>query len=164
MRLIIVVALALLLAPAAALAASIDIGQAINGGLLEIISGAIAAAIAALVGWVSIIIKSKFKIDIEARHREALIAFLQRQAGSLVADGAVKLAGIRVEVKSEALAAAANAALAAIPGALKFFGLTPERLQAMIIDMLPRQPAVASAQAIAIDVANPATPSTAPAA
>lgn len=150
---------AFVLAPSFAFAASIEIGQALNGGLQEIINAAVTALIAGLVGWLAIVVKSKFNIDIEARHREALTAFLQRQASGLIADGAVKLSGVRVEVKSDALAAAANAALSAIPGVLKFFGLTPEKLQGMIVDMLPKEPSVAAAQAVAIDVANPATPS-----
>jgi hypothetical protein len=93
------------------------------------------------------------------RHREALTSFLQRQASGLVATGAVKLQGVKVEVQSAALAAAANAALAAIPNALNWFGLTPAKIEGMIADLLPKQPAVAQAQAVAIDVANPATPS-----
>lgn len=166
MKLFLSVAMAayVMLCAPSAFAASIDIGQALNGSLQEIIDGAITALIAGLVGWVVVIIKNKFNIDIEARHREALTAFLQRQASGLVAAGAVKLEGVKVEVKSDALAAAANAGLAAIPGALAFFGLTPARIQTMIIDMLPKQPAVAQAQAVAIDVANPATPSSSTAA
>lgn len=148
-----------LLAPSAAFSAEINIGQALNGSLQEIINAAVTALIAALVGWVAIVVKNKFNIDIEARHREALTAFLQRQASGLVAIGAVKLEGVKVEVKNEALAAAANSALAAIPGALAFFGLTPAKIQEMIIDMLPKQPSVAEAQAVALDAANPATPS-----
>lgn len=158
-RLAVLTIMLALVAPTASFAASIDIGQALNGSLQDIINGAITALIAGLIGWVAMVFKNKFNIDIEARHREALTAFLQRQASGLVAAGAVKLSGVKVEVKSEALAAAANAGLAAIPGALAFFGLTPERIQSMIIDMLPKQPAVATAQAVAIDVANPATPS-----
>lgn len=146
------------LAPSFAFAASIDIGQALSGSLQEIINAAITGAIAALVGWVAIVVKNKFNIDIEAQHRDALTAFLQRQASGLVAVGAVKLEGVKLEVQSEALAAAANSALAAIPGALAFFGLTPAKIQSMIVDMLPKQPAVAQAQAVALDVANPATP------
>jgi ATP-dependent protease Clp ATPase subunit len=153
-----VAALAVLYAPFA-FAAEINIGQALNGSIQEIINATLTAAIAALVGWVLVIVKNKFNIDIEARHREALTAFLQRQASGLVAMGAVKLEGVKVEVKNEALAAAANTALAAIPGALAFFGLTPAKIQGMIVDLLPKQPAVAQAQAVAIDVANPATPS-----
>lgn len=144
-------------------AAIIDVGQAFGTALQPYVDALVNAAIAALVGWVLYIVKDKFNVDIEARHREALTAFLQRQASSLVADGAVKLQGIKVEVKSEALALAADQALKAIPQALNFFGLTPARVRAMIVDMIPKEPAVAQAQAVAIDVQNPATPSTPPA-
>lgn len=152
------IAALIIVAPGFAFAAEINIGQALNGSLQEIINAAVTAAIAAIVGWVAIVVKNKFNIDIEAKHREALTAFLQRQASGLVAAGAVKLDGVKVEVKNEALAAAANAALAAIPGALAFFGLTPAKIETMIVQMVPKQPAVAQAQAVAIDVANPATP------
>lgn len=153
----------LLLAPGVAVAATIDIGQAFSGGFVEAINGVIAGLITALVGWVLMTVKSKFNIEIEAKHREALTAFLQRQASGLVARGAVKLQGLKIEVSNDAVAVAANTALHAIPDALKFFGLTPEALQKRIIDLLPQQPAVAQAQAVAIDTANPSTPSGAPA-
>lgn len=142
-----------------ALAATIDIGQAFGNSVQEIVNAAITAALAGLVGWVAWIFKSKFNIDIEARHREALTAFLQRQASGLVAAGAVKVQGLKLEVQNEQLAMAANSAIASIPMAMQFFGLTPARIQQMIVDLLPKQPAIASAQAVAIDVANPATPS-----
>lgn len=154
-------ALFVVTAPMLAMAASIDVGQALTGSLQEVINGVVTALIAALVGWVAIVIKNKFNIDIEARHREAITAFAQRQASSLIAMGAVKLDGVKVEVQNQALADAANKALAAIPDALAFFGITPASIQQRIIDLLPKEPAVAQAQAVAIDVANPATPSTA---
>ncbi|MBR1170548.1 hypothetical protein [Bradyrhizobium liaoningense] len=140
-------------------AAAIDVGQAFTGGLVDAINGAISAGITALVGWVAWTVKTKFNVEIEAKHRDALTAFLNRQASSLVAKGAVKVQGLKIEVGSDALAVAANTALHAIPDALKFFGLTPEVIQKRILDLLPQQPAVAQAQAIALDVANPATPS-----
>lgn len=149
----------LVIGPGYAFAASIEIGQALNGSLQEVINAVVTAAIAALVGWVLMVVKAKFNVDIEAQNRAALTAFLQRQASSLIAMGAVKLNGIKVEVQNQALADAANMALAAIPDALKFFGLTPASLQQRIIDLLPKEPAVAQAQAVALDVANPATPS-----
>lgn len=154
-----VVAFVFLLSPSVAFAASIDIGQAFGGSLQEIVNGAISAALATLVGWVAWTIKNKFNIDIEARHREALTSFLQRQASGLVAAGAVKVQGLKVEVQNEQLAMAANSAIASIPMAMQFFGLTPARIQQMIVDLLPKQPAIATAQAVAIDVANPETPS-----
>ena len=64
----------------AAQAASIDVGQAVTGGVVELINGAIAAGITALVGWVLMTVKNKFHVEIEAKHREALTQFLQRQA------------------------------------------------------------------------------------
>ena len=143
----------------AAPAATIDIGQVFNGSFQEIINGTAMTGITVLVGWVAIVAKKKFNIDIEAQYRATLTAFLQRQALSLIADGAVKLNGVKITVQNDALAAAANTALAAIPGALKCFGLTPDRIQHMIVDMLPKQPSVAQAQAVAMDLANPATPS-----
>ena len=145
----------------AAPAATIDIGQAFNGSFQEIINGTAMAGITVLVGWVAFVAKNKFNIDIEAQYRATLTAFLQRQALSLIADGAVKLNGVKITVQNDALAAAANTALAAIPGVLQAFGLTPDKLQRMIVDMLPKQPSVAQAQAVAMDFANPATPSTA---
>lgn len=154
-----VVAFVVVLTPNVAFAAAIDIGQAFGGSLQEIVNGAISALIAGLVGWVAWIFKSKFNIDIEARHREALTSFLQRQASGLVAAGAVKVQGLKVEVQNEQLAMAANSAIASIPMAMQFFGLTPARIQQMIVDLLPKQPAIATAQAVAIDVANPETPS-----
>lgn len=141
-----------------AFAATIEIGQALTGGLQDIVNAVVTAAIAALVGWVLVIVKNKFNIDIEAKHREALTAFAQRQASGLVAKGAVKLDGLKVEVKSEALATVGNTALKAIPDALKFFNITQADLERRIVDLIPQQPAVAQAAAVAIDTANPATP------
>lgn len=142
-----------------AFSASIDVGSVVTDSVTQIITATVTLLISVIVGWVAIVIKNKFNIDIEAAQRDALTTFLQRQASSLIADGAVKLNGIKVEVKSEALAAASNAAIQAIPGVLKFFDLTPDRVSHMIVDMLPKQPAVAQAAAIAIDVQNPGTPS-----
>ncbi|MFZ5737202.1 MAG: hypothetical protein ACOY6K_10010 [Pseudomonadota bacterium] len=146
-----------------AAAATISIPDALTGSLQEIITTAVTGLIAALIGWVAIVVKNKFNIDIEAKHREALTAFLTRQASGLVAMGAVNLNGVRIEVQNETLAQAANAALVAIPDALNFFGLTPQKIAGMIVDMLPAQPTVSAAQAVALDIANPATPSTGPA-
>lgn len=158
-----VIAFVIFLIPGYAFAASIDIGQALSGSLQEVINAAVTALIAAIVTWAAYLAKKKFNIDIEAGNRDALTAFLQRQASSLVAMGAVKLDGVKIEVQNQALADAANQALAMIPGAMAFFGLTPAKLQQMIVDLIPKQPAVAQAQAVALDVANPATPSGNPA-
>jgi hypothetical protein len=141
-----------------AFAATIDVGQILAGSLQEVINGVISALIVVAIGWLGYVVQSRFGIEIEAKHREALQAFVQRQAASLVADGAVKLQGVKVEVRSDALAAAANAAIQFVPDALAKFGLTQDRVRDMIVDALPKVPSVAQAQGVAIDVANPATP------
>lgn len=161
-RALALVVFSLLLFGPRAIAATIDFGPIVASGLSELVTSVVVALISVAIGWVLYIVKNKFSIDIEATHRDALKSFLERQARSLVADGATKLSGVKVEVSSPALAAAANAGLTAVPGALKFFKLTPERIGPMIIDALPQVPSVAQAQAIAMDVANPATPSKGP--
>lgn len=142
-----------------AYAGILDIGAAFGAALQPYVDAAVNGAIAALIGWVLVVVKNRFNIAIEASHRDALTTFLQRQASSLVAAGAVKVQGIKIEVKNEALYAAANTALVAIPQALQFFGLSPAKVAEMIVDLIPKQPAVASAQAVALDANNPATPS-----
>lgn len=151
-----------LLAPAAR-AATIDFGPIVANGLADFVSAVVAGLAAVAVGWVLYVIKAKFNIDIEATNRDALKAFVERQARSLVADGMTKVSGVKIDVQSAALATAANTALTAVPDALKYFGLTPDKIEAMIVDALPQVPSVAQAQAVALDVANPATPSTGPA-
>jgi hypothetical protein len=155
--------LCLVLGASPALAGVIDIGQVFGDTLRPYIDGAVNALIVGVLGFIAAKLKSKWNIDIEAKHREALTTFLTQKASALVAAGAVKLSGVKVEVKNEAVALAANEALRRIPDALAYFGLTTDMLRQRIIDLLPKEPAVAAAAAIALDVANPATPSAAPA-
>lgn len=152
-------ALAVLFLVSPAGAATIDLGLIVANGLSDFVGAIVAALLSVAIGWVLYVIKNKFNIDIEASHRDALKAFVERQARSLVADGAAKLSGVKIEVSSNALASAANAGLTAVPDALKYFGLTPEKVSGMIVDAMPAVPSVAQAQAVAIDVANPSTPS-----
>lgn len=137
---------------------SIDIGQAFTGSLKDVVNAIATALISALVGWVLWVIKQKFGVDLESKYRETLTQFLQRQASGLIAQGAVKLEGVKVTVKSEALARAANLALEAIPDTMNFFKLTPARVADMIVDLIPKEPSVATAAAVALDASNPETP------
>lgn len=147
--------------PLAALAQSntvVEVGPGIAGQVRDVAVTLVAGVTTAFLSWVAYFVKEKFKVDIEARHREAIAAFINRQASGLIAAGAVKLEGVKVDVKSEALASAARLALTAIPQALAYFNLTPDTVGKMIVDLIPKQPAVASAQAVAIDAKNPETP------
>lgn len=139
---------------------TIGVSETLAGSIRDVTVSVLSAVVAAFLGWVSYWIKSKFGIEIEAKHREALQAFINRQASSLIGEGAVKLQGLKVDVKSEALASAANLAFNAIPTAMAYFGLSASKIADMIVDVIPKQPAVASAQAVALDAKNPETPST----
>lgn len=115
--------------------------------LAPYIDSVVGALLTALVGWVLYLAKTRLNVSIDDSARDALQTWLLRQASSLVADGAVKLNGLQVQVSNPALASAANVALQDIPDALKAFGLTPDKLQQMIVDKIPHVPAVAAAVA-----------------
>jgi len=148
--------IAFLTAPA--YAATIEVGAAF-GTLAPYVDSTLGVLIVAAVGWVLYLVKNKLNVSIDDSAREALETFLKNQAQNLVAKGAVKLNGVTIEVNSVALATAANAAAKFIPDAMARFGLTPEVLANKIKAVIPAVPSVAAAQAVAIDVANPATPS-----
>lgn len=159
-RYLAIVLLLALTAPASA--AAIDIGQIFGTALQPYIDALVSAAIAGIVGWWMWALNKFLGVKTEDSSRDALIAFADRQAHALVAKGVVKLNGLKVNVQSDALAAAANTGLTAIPGALTTFGITPEKartfLEDRIVAAIPKVASVAQAQAVAIYVANPTTP------
>lgn len=137
---------------------TVSLGTGLVSQIRDVMIAIAGAAITALGGWVAYWIKTKFGIDIEAQHREALQTFLSRQASALLSMGAVKLEGLKVDVKSEALASVARMAFTAIPDAMKYFNLSPDVIAAMIVDLIPKQEAAAKAIAVALDTKNPQTP------
>lgn len=155
------VAVSVALLPGYARADAINIGAAFGPVVQPFIDTIVQGLIALLIGVVAWAAQKYLNIKFEGANRDALTAWLQRQAQSLVADGMVRLNGVQVTVDSPALAAIVNTASTHIPDALKFFGLTSAQLGQMVIDHIPAVPSVAAAQAVALDVANPATPSTA---
>lgn len=155
MKKILVLALVLVASPALA-QGTIEGAQAF-GWLQPYVNTAVSAVLLFGIGWGAMILKTKFNLEIDAQQRDALHTFLARQASSLVADGFVKVDGLKINVPSDALAHAANAAGTAIPAALAHFNITPDKLQAMIVDKLPAVPAVA-----AVAAAQAAPPPVAP--
>lgn len=129
-----------------AFAATIELGAAF-GSFEPTVNAIVSGLVVAAVGWVLWILKNKLSISIDDSMRDALQTFLQRQASSLVAKGAVTVQGLKIDVKNDALAIAANTALSAIPGALNHFGLTPDKLGQMIVDKIPHVPSVAAVAA-----------------
>lgn len=138
--------------PAAPSGGVINIGQALGPLLQPYVDAIVQALIVTLAGWVVWILKSKLGINVDAGHRDALVAAAQRQASSLVADGFVKIEqGGKISVDNAALANAANAMLSAVPDAAKHFQIDdPQKMAGRIVDALPQVPAVAQAQAASI--------------
>jgi hypothetical protein len=127
-----------------ALAQGVVEGSKAFGWLQPYVETVVSAGIMFALGWLAWILKTKWGIEIDAEQRDALHTFLARQAASLVADGFVKVDGLKIAVPSSVLATAANSAGTAIPAAMAHFGLTPEKIGQMIIDKIPAVPSVAA--------------------
>jgi len=142
----------------------INIGQAFGPAIQDYVNAIVNALILAGVTYLGTMLHNKLNIDIDAKHRDALVTALQNQAGSLIADGAVKLEqNGNVAVSNAKLADAANEVMRVIPDAAKRLGFTPDYVAARIKDMIPQTAAgaalVAAAQpAPAADAAAPAAP------
>lgn len=137
---------ALLLTTTAAQAATIELGAAL-GSFEPYINAVVSIGVTVLVGVVLWQLKTRFNIEIDAGHRATLMTWASNQAAALVAKGMVSVKEAKVEVRSEALANAANTALQGAPDAAQHFGLTPEALKTKIVEQLVKQPSVAAALA-----------------
>lgn len=122
----------------------INIGQAFAPIVQPYIDAAVNALIVAAVGWLGWFFKAKLGINIDQGHADALARFAQGRANSLIADGMVKMDGLKVNIDSAALANEVNLASTMIPDAVAHFGVTPDQLAAKIKDALPQVPAGAA--------------------
>jgi hypothetical protein len=111
------------------------------GWLEPYVDSAVQALLAAGFAWFA---KSKYSSMMDETARNALETFLKNSASSLIADGAVKLENKAVKVDNPTLYQAAREAETRIPGALKWFKLTPEVVAAKIVDAIPQVSAGAS--------------------
>lgn len=120
-----------LAAPAFAQTTTIE-GASIFGALKPYITELVGIFVAGVLGYLATLVKAKFGLDIEAKHREALQTALTNAAGLLIAKGDGLAAGINFDVKNPIVAEAVNYALKGAPDAMKYFGLTPERVRDML--------------------------------
>lgn len=116
----------------------IQIGQAFGDFLQPYIDATVYTILSSLIGWLCIQLQRRTGIEIDQKHRDALTRALTNQAGSLIADGMVKVEDQKIAVPSEALAKAAAEVMAVIPDAAKHFGITPDYVAARIIDTVPQ--------------------------
>lgn len=144
-------------APPAQGGSIIDVGQALGPFLQPYVDALVQAAIAAFVGWLGLILRKKFNIQIDEGSRNALTTALQNQAASLIADGFVKVEqNGKISVDDKFLAASANEIMAVIPDAAKRLGFTPEYLTKRIVDSIPQTAAGAAMIAAATPTPAPA--------
>jgi len=151
MRRLLIVAAALLLFPFAALAQdnTVPVGS-LFGTLKPYVVEIIGVLAAALVAWVAKTVKDKFGLDIEKNHRDALQVAIKNAAGLALNKAEAAVNGATITVGNPLLAAGAKYVIEAVPDAIKFFGLTPEKVAEKIeaqIGLLTAAPAAAAAAA-----------------
>lgn len=128
----------------------INVGQAF-GWLEPYVNTLVGSVITFAVGWVLYLTKIDRTGAIDQKHRDALETFLKNQAQALVANGFVRLNGVKVEVDSGALLTAVELGSKHVPDALKWFGMDDkDALAGKIIAKLPQVPSVATAQAASL--------------
>ena len=139
----------------------LDVGQAFGTAVQPFVDAALQSVLAAGLAWLAYILKKKFDINITEGQRDAVQTWLTNQAASLIADGAVTIKDGKVSVNDDALMKHAHEYAQQIPDAAKFFGLTPERLAAKIVDKIPQVPAGAQLIAQSAAPSPPVSPSAA---
>lgn len=125
----------------------ISIGKPFGDFLEPYVDALVQALIAGLVSWLAYRIKQRTGVEIDKHTQDILTKALSNQAGSLIADGMVKVEDGKVNVHSEALAHATEDLMKSIPAAAKHFGLTPDYVSKRIVDTIPQ--IAAGAQMIA---------------
>lgn len=103
---------------------------------LEMLMGAFAILITAIIGWIAAQIKAKTGIDIEARHREALQVALTNGAGLILNSLGRRAKDITFDVKHPAIASGVKYVMEAVPDAVDNFGLRPEQLAEKLVAKL----------------------------
>lgn len=131
----ILLALAALVASISEASAQIDAGGIVAAWrptIVELVNIGIAAAVA----YVANLIRLKFKIEIEASHREALQTALTNAAGLVIAKAGEAAEGLKVSTGAPALDEGVTYTMKAVPDALAYFKLTPEAIREKLVAKL----------------------------
>lgn len=103
---------------------------------MQMLVGAVAVVITAILGWIAAQIKAKTGIDIEARHREALQTALTNAAGLVLNKLGSKISDMTFDVRHQAIREAVMYVSEAVPDAVKNFDLSPEQLAEKLVAKL----------------------------
>lgn len=117
----------------------IDLKPLIDG-LVPYIVAAVGGVITVLGGLLTLWLKQKFNIDVDAKYREAWQQSATNAAGDLIARGAVKIeqATGRLVIENKDMATVINTVIARVPDAVKHFGLTPDDIRTTVIAKVPQ--------------------------
>lgn len=99
------------------------------------------AVITGILGWLASILKSKWSLDIEASHRDALQTALTNAAALLIQKGISATSSKVVDVGNPLVKAAIDYVQANAKDAMAYFGLSPEQVAEKIAAKLPQIPA-----------------------
>lgn len=96
-------------------------------------------AIAAAVAYAANLLRQKFKIEIEANHRDALQTALTNAAGLVIAKVGSVAETVKVGTGTPALDEGVTYVLKAAPDALAYFGLQPDAIREKLVAKLGAQ-------------------------
>jgi len=126
----------------------IQIGKIFGETMQPYIDAFLQALAFVIAGWIATLVGLAYKRmtgkELEAKDRDALQRALTNQAAGLLQAGAVQMRGLEVHVASADLANAANKVIGRVPDAFKNFGLTPEVIQAKVLETIPQTEAGAA--------------------
>lgn len=112
--------------------------QPVAGDLFTIASAGLAAIGAWLLGGILVLLRQRYKLEVDDKVRAYLDEALYTAITWALAKAKDRVADIKnPHVKNQMLADAANYALARVPDAIKHFKITPEGLKEMIEARLP---------------------------
>lgn len=132
------VLITILIAPAFSQDSTVEMGGFL-GWLRPYVMEVVTIVIGAAITWASKRFHDLSGMEIEARHREALQSAL-RNGAALVVDRIP--VDVTVDVKSPALARGIRYVLESVPDAVEFFGLTPDKIAALLLPKVVAQPTV----------------------
>lgn len=92
--------------------------------------------ISALMVWLVAIVRTKFKIEIEAKHREALQAALTNAAGLVINRAGGMASALILPSRNPLIIEGVDYVVKSAPDALKHFGITPEAAGAVLTEKL----------------------------
>jgi len=102
----------------------------------EMLVGAMAILLTAIIGWAAAQLKARTGIDIEAHHREALQTALTNAAGLALMKFGGSLADKKLDLRHPLIKDGILYVNNAVPDAVRKFGLTPEQLAEKLVAKL----------------------------